>query len=161
MGLRVNKKELSDIIGVTERTLTEWQKNSSFPIEVVGGRGQSNEYDTEKVIRFMIERTMAGQSQESHRERRDRLEGDRLELDIAQRCETLLVAEEYERALTSLVYGIRNTILQGDSTLKQQLDSLYGIDIDEDVLNEHSRSILQQLASYEHDAEGDDRQGSK
>lgn len=153
MGLLVNKKELAEILGVTERTLTEWQKNQNFPIEIVGQRGQPNQYNTEKVIRFMIERSMAGQSQESQRERRDRLEGDRLELDIAQRCETLLVAEEYEKALTSLVYGIRNTILQGDSTLKMQLDSLYGIDIDEDVLNEHSRSILQQLASYEHDAE--------
>lgn len=153
MGLSVNKKELAQILEVTERTLTEWQKSKSFPIEVVGQRGQSNQYDTAKVIRFMIERAMAGQSQESNRERRDRLEGDRLELDIAQRCDTLLVSEEYERALTSLIYGIRNTILQGDSTLKMQLDSLYGIDIDEDVLNEHSRSILQQLASYEHDAE--------
>lgn len=157
MGLLVNKKELAEILGVTERTLTEWQKNTSFPIEVVGQRGQSNQYNTEKVIRFMIERSLAGQSQESQRERRDRLEGDRLELDIAQRCDTLLVAEEYEKALTSLVYGIRNTILQGDSTLKLQLDSLYGIDTDEDVLNEHSRSILQQLASYEHDAEGVDQ----
>lgn len=157
MGLLVNKKELAEILGVTERTLTEWQKNQSFPIEIVGQRGQPNQYNTEKVIRFMIERSMAGQSKESNRERRDRLEGDRLELDIAQRCETLLVAEEYEKALTSLVYGIRNTILQGDSTLKMQLDSLYGIDIDEDVLNEHSRSILQQLASYEHDAEEVDR----
>lgn len=153
MGLRVNKKELAEILEVTERTLTEWQKNPNFPIEVVGQRGQKNQYDTGKVIRFMIERSMAGQSQESQRERRDRLEGDRLELDISQRCDTLVIAEEYEKALTALVYGIRNTILQGDSTLKMQLDSLYGIDIDEDVLNEHSRSILQQLASYEHDAE--------
>tara|TARA_R110001599_G_scaffold100770_8_gene258117 strand:- start:1808 stop:2281 length:474 start_codon:yes stop_codon:yes gene_type:complete len=156
MGLLVNKKQLAEILEVTERTLTDWQKNPSFPIEVVGQRGQPNQYDTGKVIRFMIERSMAGQSQESQRERRDRLEGDRLELDIAQRCDTLVVAEEYEKALTSLVFGLRNSILQGDSTLKMQLDSLYGIDIDIDVINEHSRSLLQQLASYEQDTAGAD-----
>lgn len=155
MGKLVNKKELAEIIGTTERTLTEWQKHDSFPIEVVGSRGQQNVYDTEKVIQFVIQRAMAGQSRESQRERRDRLEGDRLELTIAKDAGTLVIAEEVEKEFADLVYGLRNTILQGDSTLKMQLDSLYGIDIDLDVLNEHSRSILEQLAAHAQDYEDD------
>lgn len=160
MGLQVNKKELAEIVGATERTLTEWQKHSSFPIEHEGQRGQSNIYDTAKVVQWMIQRALAGKSKESQRERRDRLQGDKIELEIAKECGTLIDAQEYESELSGLVYGVRNTILQGDSTLKMQLDSLYGIDIDIEVLNEHTRSILEQLAAYAQEYEEDDSEVS-
>jgi phage terminase Nu1 subunit (DNA packaging protein) len=57
MGKIVTKKELSEIIGVSERTITTYQKNG-LPIEIDGGRGQSNSYDTEVVIKWLIHREM-------------------------------------------------------------------------------------------------------
>jgi len=55
-GQLVNKKELSEIFGISERTLTDWQKEESFPIENDAVRGASNAYDTAKVLRFLLDR---------------------------------------------------------------------------------------------------------
>lgn len=159
MGLIVNKKELAEIIGVTERSLTEWQKHDSFPIEVLGNRGQSNRYDTVKVIQFMIDRALAGKSKETNRERIERIQANRMELDYFK--EAGLFFEDDEREMLDAIMGIKNTILSGDSTLKMQLDSLYGIDIDVEVLNEHSRSLLGQLAALAQKYEEDDSEVSE
>lgn len=49
----VNKKQLSEIIGVNEDTLTQWQKQPGFPIKKKGvGRGGST-YETSDVIKWL------------------------------------------------------------------------------------------------------------
>ena len=53
MGKQVKKAELAEIIGVSERTLTTWQKNG-MPISYDGRRGEANLYDTENVIAWRI-----------------------------------------------------------------------------------------------------------
>lgn len=55
MGLIVTKTQLAEILGVSDRTLTTWQKNG-LPIKVDGARGEANKYDTEDVIGWMIAR---------------------------------------------------------------------------------------------------------
>ena len=55
MGKTVNKAELSEIIGVSQRTLTTWQKNG-MPIAMDGIRGTENLYDTAEIIDWMIQR---------------------------------------------------------------------------------------------------------
>lgn len=55
MGKLVNKSELAEIVGKSEVTLTTWQKNG-LPIKFEAKRGQSNQYDTEAVIAWMIRR---------------------------------------------------------------------------------------------------------
>ena len=55
MGKIVNKAELAEILGKSERTLTTWQKNG-MPIEVDGGRGSANKYCTEAIISWMVRR---------------------------------------------------------------------------------------------------------
>lgn len=55
MGLIVTKIQLAEILGVSDRTLTTWQKNG-LPIKVDGARGEANKYDTEDVIEWMIAR---------------------------------------------------------------------------------------------------------
>jgi phage terminase Nu1 subunit (DNA packaging protein) len=57
VGKFVNKIELAEITGKSERTLTAWQK-SGMPIELNSGRGSSNQYDTASVIEWMINREM-------------------------------------------------------------------------------------------------------
>jgi phage terminase Nu1 subunit (DNA packaging protein) len=55
LGLIVTKIQLAEILGVSDRTLTTWQKNG-LPIKVDGARGEANKYDTEDVIEWMIAR---------------------------------------------------------------------------------------------------------
>ncbi len=57
-GKIVNKAELSEILGIAERTITSYQKNG-LPIEIDGGRGQSNSYNTKEVIDWLIDWRMS------------------------------------------------------------------------------------------------------
>jgi phage terminase Nu1 subunit (DNA packaging protein) len=53
-GKIINKVELSEILGIAERTITSYQKNG-LPIEIDGGRGQSNSYNTKDVIDWFVD----------------------------------------------------------------------------------------------------------
>lgn len=57
MGESVNKQQLAKILGRSVKILTEWQREG-MPVEVLGkgGRGRSSEYDTAKVIDWLIQR---------------------------------------------------------------------------------------------------------
>jgi len=151
MGKKVNKRELSEIIGYSERTLTEWQKDKTFPLELDGGRGGSNLYDTVDVIEWHLKRALSGAENETARERKDRLGGDEIELRLAEASGQLIPAEGVEQRLTDAVMAARTEILNGDDKLKTELDILYGIDLDIDLLNEHSRAVLSQLSAYGQD----------
>ena len=53
-GMLVNKKELAQVFGISERTFSEYQKDPAFPISENGSRGESNQYDTAQVTRYLI-----------------------------------------------------------------------------------------------------------
>ena len=147
MGKRVNKRELAEIFGISERTFTQYQKDSTFPVAEVGGRGQANTYDTEAVFGWLVGRAVNGAAVESSKERLDRLRGDREELALAKDVEELVPAASVQEQLERVVLAIRTELLNGGSKLKTELDTLYEIDTDIEVLNDHSRSILRHLAS--------------
>ncbi len=50
----VNKRTLSEILGKSERTLTTWIKQG-MPVEVSSTRGKAHQFDTVKVIEWMIQ----------------------------------------------------------------------------------------------------------
>lgn len=146
MGKRVNKRELAEIFGISERSFTEYQKDPSFPVAFNGGRGQSNQYDTTDVYDWLLNRTLAGARRESAKERLDRLRGDREELAIAKELQELVPADVYEAELDRTVMALRTEILTGNPKLKTEIDTIYDIDLDIELLNEHSRSLLRQLS---------------
>ena len=51
----VNKQELAEIIGKSERTITTWQKQG-MPIALDGTRGTENKYNTVDVFEWMLNR---------------------------------------------------------------------------------------------------------
>ena len=59
MGKRVNLQELSEFMGVTVQTLIRWQKSEGMPCILAGQRGRGNEYDTETVIGWFVQRELA------------------------------------------------------------------------------------------------------
>ncbi len=140
----VNKKELSEILGISERTLTEHQK-AGLPILVDGVRGSENQYNTADVITWLIERAINGK-RETSRDRLDRVRADREEIGLAKDLGELIPAAELEDAFTSKVIAVKNLLLQGDAKLKTELDALYNIEIDIELLNDNTRNILTQLS---------------
>jgi len=59
--MQVNKRELSEILGRSERTLTTWSKQG-MPVEAASTRGRAHQFDTEAVIDWMIQREVSGLS---------------------------------------------------------------------------------------------------
>ncbi|MFL1405386.1 terminase small subunit [Marinobacter sp. M1N3S26] len=149
MGKRVNKRELAEIFGISERSFTAYQKDPSFPVARSGGRGQANEYDTQDVHEWLVSRAVNGARHESARERLERIKGDREELGLAKDLEELVPAVLIGARLEQVVLAIRTGVLTGNPKLKTEIDALYDIDLDIELLNEHSRSVLKQLAALE------------
>lgn len=141
----VNKKQLAEIFGISERTFTEYQRQPSFPIKEDAGRGKTNTYDTEAVFRWLVRRE-AGKNTETARERLDRIRASREELAYAKDLEELVPAALVDERLTSAVIAIRSDLLNGNAQLKAELDTEYGTDIDIDILHDHSRQILESLS---------------
>lgn len=146
MGKRVNKRELASTFGISERTFTEYQKDPSFPVAFNGGRGQSNEYDTQAVYDWLVNRAVSGARHETAKERLDRIRGDREELALAKDLGELTPADLIQSELERVVLAIRTELLTGNPKLKTEIDTLYDIDLDIELLNEHSRSVLRQLS---------------
>lgn len=142
---KVNKRALAEIFGISERTFTEYQKDSTFPFAGTG-RGHKNEYDTVEVYQWLLSRAQEGANRESTKERLDRIRGDREELAHAADMKKLVPADEVGKALEQVVMAIRTELLSGNPKLKTELDTLYDSDIDVELLNEHSRSILRHLS---------------
>ncbi|MBT11346.1 MAG: DNA packaging protein [Oceanospirillaceae bacterium] len=160
MGKRVNKRELAEIFGISERSFTAYQKDPSFPVAFSGARGQANEYDTQDVHEWLLERAVSGARHESSRERLERIKGDREELALAKDLEELVPAVTIGARLEQVVLAIRTGVLTGNPKLKTEIDTVYDIDLDIELLNEHSRSILRQLASLGSQPGAGDHPGS-
>lgn len=144
----VNKRDLAQILGVSERTLTEWQREG-MPMVLATGRGSANQYDTAAVIAWRIAREVNGAQQESQKDRLDRLRGDQIELQMAKELRELIAVAEIEPALgqfisdaVALIAGIPDKyapIVEAAGTLEGMHAAL------EDAVNE----IRLLLGSYE------------
>jgi phage terminase Nu1 subunit (DNA packaging protein) len=156
MGQIVNKQQLAAVLGKSERALTEWQKEAGFPIKSKSARGGSNQYDTEAVIEWMIQRAVGGAEKESSGDRLNRIRADREELNLAKDIGELIPANETKEALYQVTTAIRTNFLSGNSKLKHELDTLYDINLDISILHDHSRNLLTHLSEIAGESEDGD-----
>lgn len=144
----VNKRELSEIIGVSERTLTEWQKGGLPIASYANNRGQANEYQTEHVIKWLIQREIAQLNKEKPRDRLDRLKADAIELDIKERTGELAPAALFERAWSDHILAARTEFLTMPEILAVELSAVSGVDIDPELIKSHINRALEKLSQY-------------
>lgn len=142
----VNKRELAAILAVSERTLTEWQ-TQDLPIELVGGRGLDNTYDTGKVIEWRIQRALAGQAKETGKERLERLQAEELELKIEERVGRLVAVGDTEPLWTEAITAARGELLTLPERLKVKLDATYRINVDPAEIEAEILPALTRLAA--------------
>lgn len=74
-------------------------------------------------------------------------------LQVAEKRGQLINVEQLEPALMQMVSAFRTELLARDDKLKDELDALYSIEVDIDLLNGYTRDALSQFARY--DASGD------
>lgn len=144
----VNKREMASILGVTERTLSEWQK-LGLPFVRGKGRGSSNHYQTPKVIEWMVARevsqTPAG---ESARDRHARLQGDVLEITLAEKRRELIPAAEVEPEWNASVVAARQALLTVPLRVAPLLSTMGGsVDAIRELLAEAISDALTRLAN--------------
>jgi phage terminase Nu1 subunit (DNA packaging protein) len=148
VGKIVNKAALSEIIGVSERTLTDWQRDG-LPVVYSGERGESNQYDTEQVIAWMIAREIAKIQAESQKDRLARLQGDKVELEIAEKRGQLIPVEQIEPAWTAMVASARSFLRSQPDRLAHLLEVTDGVDAKRDLIAEAFDDALLKLSEYE------------
>lgn len=117
MGKLVNKSELAEILGVTERTLTRWQDEPSSPLPIrerAKKRGQSHAYDTEECIEWVFERRTtpdtgeaAGVTQTEAERRKAVADAELKELKVAAERGRLVEADEVEAAYAKAFANVR------------------------------------------------------
>lgn len=150
----VNKRELSDILGVSERSLTEWQKEGLPVASYADSRGKANEYETKNVIAWLIAREIGNYIKEKPKDRLDRVKADEIELRIKERTGELAPAALFERAWGDHILAARTEFLTMPEVLASELSALSGCQIDPDVIQIHINRALEKLSNY--GAENDD-----
>jgi phage terminase Nu1 subunit (DNA packaging protein) len=145
MGKKVNQGELAEVFGVTDVTLWDWQKQG-LPILEQGERGQSNTYDTRDVIDWFTKRALEKASApESQRDRLARLQGDDLELKLAQSRGELVPAHEVEPAWDSRVLAAAAFLTGQHSRLAAILDTTPGVEAKRDIIKSIFAEFLTRL----------------
>jgi terminase small subunit / prophage DNA-packing protein len=155
MGKLVNKRELAETIGVSERTFTEWQRDATFPIEASGGRGAENAYDTAKVIQWMIDREVSRRAGEKPRDRLDRVKADMVELELAERLGQLAPAAMFERAWADHIVAAKVELMTMGHRLVADIHSLHGVAVDSDLILSRVEEACTKLEKYDVDLDPD------
>ncbi len=159
MGKRVNKKELADILGLTEKTLTKYQKNG-MPIEIAGGRGSRNEYDTQCVIEWFVTQRLikAGvvQGEEVAGAFDEKIESARLkhwqatekEMSVRENAKQLVRREELEFRLGQMIISVKSGLLNVPDRVAQRLSLTKD---QKSVLNEEVKTVLNSMEALNND----------
>ena len=160
MGNTVNKTELSEIIGVSQRTLTTWQKNG-MPIAMDGTRGTENLYDTEEVIQWMIQREIQRRiadhggdedqwfDYEKERARLTHHQANIAALDEQVKEGRLIPAEVVQGAWDDFVAAFRAKTLSIPTKTAHHFITLSDLNQIQDCLKEHLNEALAELADYD------------
>lgn len=153
----VNKSELADIVGRTQQQITTWQRNG-LPHRK-GGNGQANEYDTAEVIEWLTTRNIGDGRNETAKERKDRLDGDMRELDIAEKLDILVPAASVAQVWERMIVAARQEFVAGLAKVRQAVASEHGIEVNQKLLDECAENTLAHLAGYGADPGGDAAEG--
>lgn len=127
MGKQVNKRALAEILGLSERTLTTYQKDGLPVKKQAARRGDENLYDTADVIAWIVDKARAeiigaaGDSEyidfERERARLTRAQADKTELEVETLKKRLVKAEDVVSAWQLKVASSRAKLLAMPSKL--------------------------------------------
>lgn len=147
---RLNKAQLAEFLGYSERTLTDWQAEG-LPIAVIGARGQEHEYDTASVVAWIVQRAEArARSSENPKDELYRTQSHLNRLKIAEAEGRLVDLQSVEQGFARMVVNARQRLLQIPDSLGGELAAAPSEAACADLLREAIRDALKELASQTH-----------
>lgn len=99
-------------------------------------------------------KTSSGDDLVMERVLNERLDREMKTLTLAEKRGQLVNASQLEPELTQMVVAFRTDVLAMVDNVKADLDALYGIDVDLQVLTTHAHDCLRQLARYDPEQQG-------
>lgn len=107
----VNKRQLAEIFGKSEETLTQWQKDG-MPVLKRGRKGVDGQYEPHRCIEWLLTREVSKVQGELPRDRLARVQAERIEMDMATERGELVPAPEIEPAWAGHVIATRQELLR-------------------------------------------------
>lgn len=161
MGRIVNQRELAEILGLTAKSLSLWQRDG-LPVKLETENGLANQYDTAEVIAWYVAREVAKAKGESEKDRLSRLQGDKLELELAEMRSKLIPAELIEPAWTGQVVACRQTLLAISGRLSQLVAPMNDPDSIRILIDDEIEDALLKLSTNDEPrVDGDDAEGAR
>lgn len=144
MGKIVNQSELAEFLGKSDVTIWEWQKEG-LPILKQGDRGEANQYDSEAVIAWWLAREVKKVSGATQKDRLARLQGDLLELELAEKNNVLVPVAEIEPTWQTRVLTAAAFMASRHSRLAGELEAIQGIEAKRQMLKKSDAEFLDKL----------------
>lgn len=146
----VNKRQLADVMGCTEETLSQWEKQG-MPVQLKRKGCAGNQYETAAIIGWRDARNQSDApptDYETERTRKVKLEADILALEKAQLEGRLIPADKAESAWISLVSAFRAKMLAIPSKCAPLVVGISYLDA-ESLLSDAIHNALSDLATGE------------
>lgn len=142
----IGQENIAGLFGVAPKTIGEWTE-AGFPVAVQGGRGVPSEYEAADCVRWLVDREVRKVRSESPKDRLARLQGDQLEIDLAERRGTLIEAATVEPAMKAAIIAARERVRNEPARIAVALEGL-GRSAREELLRKLFDEVLMKLSAW-------------
>lgn len=149
MGRAVNKRELSEILGISERSLTDWQKDGMPIVELGESRGHENTYDTEAVIRWWLEREASRRVGSSSFDKLNDVRYRRELINLEREQGKIVMIDDIRPAFRTYTNDVLATLLAIPDKYAQQLELTESVDGKHQLLQDMVAEIRDVMGNYE------------
>jgi len=150
-GLALNKRELAEAIDVSERTLTEWQREG-MPVLALGGAGAENTYDLAEVVRWACLREIGKRGITSAFDRLNDIRAKREEINLKRDLGQVVFIPDIRPAIQRFVNDIMATLIGWPEKWAPQLEQTSGVEGKHQVLSDMVSELRETMGNYEFSA---------
>ena len=147
-GLAVNKRELAEALDVSERALSEWQKEG-MPVAAQGGPGADNSYDLAEVVRWACLREIGKRGITSAFDRLNDIRAKREEINLKRDLGQVVFVSDIRPAVQRYVNDIMATLIGMPEKYAQQLEQAPGVEGKHQVLSDIATELREVMGTYE------------
>lgn len=141
-------KALCEVFGCSHQAIAEWQEQG-MPVESRGGPNTPSVFETADVHAWLVDRAVAKHTGgETQRDRVFRLQGDALELELAEKRGQLIPAAMVEPRWTACCVAAREQLLRARRRLAAMLDGVADRQQRELVIGQVHEEFLRKLAGW-------------